>query len=75
MGSCCSLQRALDRGICPGRWAIRGREASKDVPSDAVNFWYFSWFEDGVGDAAKGCADVEGDDEGAGWPCIGFAHV
>lgn len=38
-------------------------------------FWDLAWLEDGVGDAAKGGADVEGDDEGARGPVVGLAHV
>lgn len=74
MGSCYSLQRALDREICPGRWVKMG-ERGRDIPGDAMYFGYFAWFEDCVGYAAKSSPDIEGDDEGARGPGIGLAHV
>ena len=33
------------------------------APGDAVNFWDFVWLEDGIGDAAECCADIESEDE------------
>lgn len=50
-------------------------EVGEDLPSDAMNFWNLAWFEYGVGYAAKGCAYIEGDNEGARGPGVGLAHV
>lgn len=58
-------------------WAMGkdGRERGEAIPSDAMYFGYLAWFEDGVGYAAKGCPDIEGDDERARRPGVGLAHV
>lgn len=51
------------------------REEEEDIPSDAMNFWYLTRFEDCIRHATKGGSHIERDDEGARGPGIGLAHV
>ena len=56
------------------RGAVRGG-GERNAPGDAVYFGDLAGLEDGVGDAAEGCAEIESEDEGARGPAIGLASV
>lgn len=50
-------------------------ERAREIPCYAVYLGDECWLEDGIGDAAEGGADVDGDDEGAGETRVGLAGV
>ena len=55
---------AREPSLSVERWPqVNGSRAS--VPGDGMNLWLFTGVEDGIADAAEGCANVEGQHEPA----------